>query len=581
MLGDEEPDEPEPEPEPAEDPAAAAAAAAAEASSGSGAAAAADEDATSQQDAEPAGAEGDAEGEEGENEGEGDGEQQEPPEEDEETKARKAAAKAEAAAAAAQKAAANQRPLAERFPMRRKVHLTLPELPPGTRAMLLSMSNFGGGGFKNIKSLQARLVLAEPEQQAKEGEGQEAAGDEAEEEEAPKPVNKGPKPPPKVLVHYRFDSVQGADGHLSQLLMLKLYKEYPDSAFAVWQQQQLEAELAALRAKAEEEGLDEEEEEQDLRLERGVWRVRVLGVAAGGSGPEDLAETVNNLLAYDGELDASGLRSSAAAKVAFPIRDTYFGGYAADAKAGLGLYVFANGGCYVGQYKGGKRQGQGLMVLPDGGLYRGSFAADKFDGQYEGGKRQGQGLMVLPDGGLYRGSFAADTFDGQGTYLYPDNSYYTGSWKAGKKHGSGTYWDTSAGCLRGEWAGGALRGQGQYDQPHYHFEGQFAQGVPAGPCSFTVSAFRSVDLPQPAASYNIAPHGPTLCGQGQYAVPPGAADEPEAAAEGGEPAEADPDKPPLPAWPKYEGLKYESGAALPCSQADVAFPPPAAAVAAI
>jgi hypothetical protein len=67
--------------------------------------------------------------------------------------------------------------------------------------------------------------------------------------------------------------------------------------------------------------------------------------------------------------------------VAFPNRDTYFGGYAADAKSGLGLYVFANGGAYVGQYEGGKRQGQGLMILPDGGLYRGSFAADKFEGQ--------------------------------------------------------------------------------------------------------------------------------------------------------------------------------------------------------
>jgi hypothetical protein len=44
-----------------------------------------------------------------------------------------------------------------------------------------------------------------------------------------------------VLVHYRFNSVQGADGHLSQLLLLKLYKEYPDSAFAVWQQQQVGA----------------------------------------------------------------------------------------------------------------------------------------------------------------------------------------------------------------------------------------------------------------------------------------------------------------------------------------------------
>jgi hypothetical protein len=39
-----------------------------------------------------------------------------------------------------------------------------------------------------------------------------------------------------VLVHYRFDSVQGADEHLTQVLVLKLYKEYTDSAFAVWTQ---------------------------------------------------------------------------------------------------------------------------------------------------------------------------------------------------------------------------------------------------------------------------------------------------------------------------------------------------------
>jgi hypothetical protein len=32
-----------------------------------------------------------------------------------------------------------------------------------------------------------------------------------------------------------------------------------------------------------------------------VWHVRLLGVSAGGAGPEDLADTVNNLLAYDGE----------------------------------------------------------------------------------------------------------------------------------------------------------------------------------------------------------------------------------------------------------------------------------------
>jgi hypothetical protein len=40
----------------------------------------------------------------------------------------------------------------------------------------------------------------------------------------------------RVLVHFRFDSVQGADAHLTQVLALKLYKEYTDSAFAVWGQ---------------------------------------------------------------------------------------------------------------------------------------------------------------------------------------------------------------------------------------------------------------------------------------------------------------------------------------------------------
>ena len=40
----------------------------------------------------------------------------------------------------------------------------------------------------------------------------------------------------RVLVHYRFDSVQGADAHLTQVLVLKLHREYSDSAFAVWAQ---------------------------------------------------------------------------------------------------------------------------------------------------------------------------------------------------------------------------------------------------------------------------------------------------------------------------------------------------------
>jgi len=61
--------------------------------------------------------------------------------------------------------------------------------------------------------------------------------------------------------------------------------------------------------------------------------------------------------------------------------DTYFGGYAADAKAGPGLYVFASGATYLGSYRDGKREGRGVMVVPDGGMYEGDWVADRFEGQ--------------------------------------------------------------------------------------------------------------------------------------------------------------------------------------------------------
>lgn len=44
-----------------------------------------------------------------------------------------------------------------------------------------------------------------------------------------------------MLLHYRFDSVQGADTHLTQVLVLKLYKEYKDSAYGVWAQHKVGA----------------------------------------------------------------------------------------------------------------------------------------------------------------------------------------------------------------------------------------------------------------------------------------------------------------------------------------------------
>lgn len=62
----------------------------------------------------------------------------------------------------------------------------------------------------------------------------------------------------------------------------------------------------------------------------------------------------------------------------------------------------------------------------------------------------------------------------------------------------------------------------------------------------------------------------------------GVADEKVAdeAEEGAEEAEGE-ESSALPAWPKYEGLAYQSELHLPCSAADIAFPPAAAVVATI
>lgn len=107
--------------------------------------------------------------------------------------------------------------------------------------------------------------------------------------------------------------------------------------------------------------------------------------------------------ACTGRFDAQNQRQDQRAKAMYANGDTYFGGYKADKREGMGLYTVAKGGAYAGSYSSSKRGGQGIMRMPDGGIYTGSFAQD--------------------------------TFDGQGQYEYPDGSVYVGAWAAGKKHG--------------------------------------------------------------------------------------------------------------------------------------------------
>jgi hypothetical protein len=96
-----------------------------------------------------------------------------------------------------------------------QVTITLEELPRATRSLLLSISNFGGGGFRRVATLQARL-LAPARGSAGGGKGG------------------GGKEPPRVLLHCRLSSEEGADEGLTQAAMLKLYKELSDGAFAAW-----------------------------------------------------------------------------------------------------------------------------------------------------------------------------------------------------------------------------------------------------------------------------------------------------------------------------------------------------------
>ena len=309
----------------------------------------------------------------------------------------------------------------------------------------------------------------------------------------------------------------------TQVALMKLYKEYADSAFNVFRGagvdnvaafigqepdtiiNQLKAYLeatkkqkaaeAAAAAAAEESG-----EEITADPKPHVWRFRALGLNFGGDSLEAIEHDLKNLFAFDGDLAPGAARDSDTSRSSFPNGDTYFGSYADDVKHGPGLYAFATGAGYAGEYAGGKRHGRGVMVFPDGGTYVGEFVADKFEGQ--------------------------------GQYRYPDGSVYTGSWAAGQKHGPGVYWDTARGCLRGEWKKGLLVGKGTYEQPALRFEGEFVRGMPAGTATYTLTGHRTLDMPCFAAQHIQAEEGPTLALPCAYGIPPGSGDEPQLDEEG-------------------------------------------------
>ncbi|EFJ41265.1 hypothetical protein VOLCADRAFT_121654 [Volvox carteri f. nagariensis] len=425
------------------------------------------------------------------------------------------------------------------------------------RSMVLLVTNYDEEqGFSRIRTVRVRVV------DVTRGEAPVPGSKAAAAAAAAVAAGEAPAPNPEMLLaDFSVLSKYEADKGVTQVALMKLYKEYGDSAYNVFKEAKVDnagafvsqdpeavltqlksyletakaqkAKEAAALAAAEEEG---EEVTTDLRPH--TWRFRTLGLTYGGDSLEAVEHDIKNLIAFDGTLAPGEARTCATSRAAFANGDTYFGSYQDDVKHGPGVYTFASGAAYAGEYQGGKRHGRGVMVFPDGGAYVGEFAADKFEGQ--------------------------------GQYRYPDGSVYTGAWEAGKKHGPGVYWDTARGCLHGVWKKGLLVGEATYDQPALRFRGEFVRGVPAGGATYTLTGHRTLDMPCFAAADIQSMQGPTLALNCAYGIPPGSGDEPQLD-EDGQPIE-DPDKPPLPSHPKYEGLTY-TAEELPQLVGDTVFPP--------
>lgn len=105
-------------------------------------------------------------------------------------------------------------------------------------------------------------------------------------------------------------------------------------------------------------------------------------------------------------------------------------------------------------------------------------------------------------------------------------------------------------------------------------QGSFTKGIPDGRCTFESTAFRKLDssLPHATAAHIRSPAGPVLTHTGTYAIPEGAAMDPEIDEEGNE-VEPDPDGPKMPTFPKYAGLTYSAAGINPEPGQNNVYPP--------
>lgn len=106
-------------------------------------------------------------------------------------------------------------------------------------------------------------------------------------------------------------------------------------------------------------------------------------------------------------------------------------------------------------------------------------------------------------------------------------------------------------------------------------QGTFTKGIPDGQFTFETIAFRKLadpTLPESTAAHIRSSQGPSLTHLGSYAIPDGAAKDPEIDEDGNE-VEPDADAPKMPAFPNYTGLSYTAGSGNPEPGSNTVYPP--------
>lgn len=106
-------------------------------------------------------------------------------------------------------------------------------------------------------------------------------------------------------------------------------------------------------------------------------------------------------------------------------------------------------------------------------------------------------------------------------------------------------------------------------------QGSFTKGIPDGSCTFESTSFRKLadaSLPHATAAHIRSSCGPVLTHTGTYAIPEGAAKDPELDEEGNE-VEPNPDAPKMPAFPNYTGLVYTAAGSNPAPGQNTVYPP--------